>query len=219
MLWHDYETYDLKPVFLPYLFEDRQKNVTRFRSSQKGLAAIATRGDENADLRVRSIAAEDYASAEAQRKIIEQPWGTAQILASAPFEHHEGCGTHIVGVAAKIRNKFTKGSATRPLRLCHQAGLVKLGNVAIDGTKMLANASTQRSLSHKALSEHEQYWKATVKRMLIEAENTDQQEDQRYGKGRASDPLPEELAHAQSRLARIQQAKAETKRGNQKGTA
>src|SRR5579859_7594182 len=95
------------------------------------------------------------------------------------------------------------------LRLCHRAGLVKLGHVALDGTKMLANASTQRSLSHQKLAEHEQYWKHIVARLLVEAENTDQQEDERFGKGQAGDPLPEELAHAQKRLERIRQAKAE----------
>jgi transposase len=95
------------------------------------------------------------------------------------------------------------------LRLCHKAGLVKLGNVALDGTKMLANASTHRSVPHKKLSEHELYWKTVVAQLLTEAEKTDEREDQQFGRGRGSDPLPEELAHAQSRLKRIQQAKAE----------
>jgi transposase len=98
------------------------------------------------------------------------------------------------------------------LRLCHKAGLVKLGNVALDGTKILANASTQHSVSHRKLGEQEQHWKAVVARLLVEAEKTDQQEDDHFGKGQASDPLPEELAHAQSRLQRIQEAKAELER-------
>jgi transposase len=98
------------------------------------------------------------------------------------------------------------------LRLCRKAGLVKLGNVALDGTKMLANASTQRSVSHQRLQEYEQYWKAVVARLLVEAEKIDRQEDERFGKGQADDPLPEELAHAQSRLQRIQQAKVELER-------
>jgi transposase len=98
------------------------------------------------------------------------------------------------------------------LRLCHKAGLVKLGSVALDGTKMLANASTQHSVSHQRLQENEQYWKTIVARLLVEAEKTDRQEDERFGKGQAGDTLPEELAHAQSRLQRIQQAKAELER-------
>jgi transposase len=95
------------------------------------------------------------------------------------------------------------------LRLCHKAGLVKLGNVALDGTKMLANASTHRSVTHRQLGGREQYWKAVIARLLVEAEKTDKQEDEKFGRGQSGDPLPEELAHAQSRLQRIQQAKAE----------
>src|SRR6185437_5629522 len=95
------------------------------------------------------------------------------------------------------------------LRLCHQAGLVKLGNVALDGTKILANASTHRSATHQQLSEREQHWKAVIARLLVEAEKTDEREDQQFGRGERGDSLPEELAHAQSRLTRIQQAKAE----------
>jgi hypothetical protein len=86
---------------------------------------------------------------------------------------------------------------------------VKLGNVAIDGTKILANASTRRSATHQKLSERERYWETAVERLLAEAQRTDEQEDRRFGKGQPADPLPEELASAQSRLERIRQAKAE----------
>lgn len=95
------------------------------------------------------------------------------------------------------------------LRLCHKAGLVKLGSVALDGTKILANASTHRSVTHEQLRESEHYWKAMIARLLVEAEKTDQSEDQQFGREQRGDTLPGELAHAQSRLARIQQAKAE----------
>ncbi len=95
------------------------------------------------------------------------------------------------------------------LRLCQKAGLVKLGNVAIDGTKIMANASTRRSVPYQKLTEREQYWKETVDRLLAEAQKTDQEEDQLWGKGQPADPLPPELANAQSRLQRIRQAKRE----------
>jgi len=95
------------------------------------------------------------------------------------------------------------------LQLCAKAGLVKLGKVAVDGTKILANASPHRSATHAQLSEREQYWKAAIAHLLIEAEKTDQREDQQFGPGNIGDSLPEELAHAHSRLERIQQAKAE----------
>jgi transposase len=101
------------------------------------------------------------------------------------------------------------GLFVQALRLCQKAGLVKLGNVAIDGTKIMANASTRRSVPYQKLTEREQYWKEAVERLLAEAQLTDQEEDQRWGKGQPADPLPPELANAQSRLERIRQAKRE----------
>lgn len=95
------------------------------------------------------------------------------------------------------------------LKLCQKAGLVKLGNVAIDGTKIMANASTRRSVSYQRISDREQYWQNEVQRLLKQAQQTDKQEDQRYGQGEPAAALPDELAHAQSRLQRLQQAKAE----------
>ena len=50
------------------------------------------------------------------------------------------------------------GLFVQALRLCQKAGLVKLGNVAIDGTKIMANASTRRSVPYEKLTEREQYW-------------------------------------------------------------
>jgi transposase len=92
------------------------------------------------------------------------------------------------------------------LRLCQKAGLVKLGNVAIDGTKMKANANAWRSMNYQKLSEREQHWRAEVARLLSHAQQMDREEDQRPEPG---DRLPEELANAQRRLERLQQAKAE----------
>ena len=101
------------------------------------------------------------------------------------------------------------GLFLQALRLCEKAGLVKLGNVAIDGTKILANASTRRSVTHQKLRAQEQYWETAIEQLLAEAQRTDEQEDQRFGKGQPADPLPAELASAQSRLERIRRAKAE----------
>lgn len=93
------------------------------------------------------------------------------------------------------------------LRLCQRAGLVKLGNVALDGTKLQANASIERSFSHPLLSKHERKLQDTVQQLLSQAEQTDRQEDERYGKGRGGDELPPELANAESRLKKIREAK------------
>jgi transposase len=94
------------------------------------------------------------------------------------------------------------------LRLCEKAGLVKLGNVAIDGTKILANASTRRSVPYEKIQERVAYWEKVVADLLAAAEQTDEQEDQRYGKGQPADPLPPDLADAQRRLQKLREAKA-----------
>jgi transposase len=93
------------------------------------------------------------------------------------------------------------------LRLCQKAGLVKLGNVSIDGTKVMANASTHRSVPYQKLKEREKYWKETVERLLAEAQKTDEAEDRRYGVGKPADPLPPDLAQARRRLEAIRKAK------------
>jgi transposase len=95
------------------------------------------------------------------------------------------------------------------LRLCRKAGLVKLGHVALDGTKMKANASKHKAMSYERMSKEDERLKAKVKGLLAEAERVDAEEDDRYGKDRRGDELPEELRHATTRRARIRQLKAE----------
>src|SRR5271154_6069549 len=101
------------------------------------------------------------------------------------------------------------GLFVQALRLCQKAGLVKLGNVAIDGTKIKANASTHRSVDYQKISEREQHWRSEVERLMNQAQQTDQEEDRRFGVSQPADPLPEDLANAQKRLQRLQQAKTE----------
>ena len=98
------------------------------------------------------------------------------------------------------------------LRLCQKAGLIKLGTIALDGTKIAANASRQRSRCYERLMEKEQELAATVEKLLAEAQATDQQEEARYGAGRRGDELPAGLATAERQLARIRAAKQELER-------
>ena len=98
------------------------------------------------------------------------------------------------------------------LQLCERAGLVKLGHVAIDGTKIKANASKYQSMTYAGLTEAEQKLAATVARLLAEAERVDEAEDQLYGPGKRGDELPEELRDSKSRLARIRELKADLER-------
>lgn len=96
------------------------------------------------------------------------------------------------------------GLFLQALRLCQKAGLVKLGHVAIDGTKLQASASIHKSMSYAQVKEQEQHWKQQVEEMLRCASETDEAEQR--GKDAV---LPAELAHAQTRLKRLEQAKRE----------
>jgi transposase len=95
------------------------------------------------------------------------------------------------------------------LRLCQRAGLVKLGHVALDGTKVKANASKHKAMSYGRMEEAEKKLEAEVKGLLAEAERVDAEEDGKYGKGKRGDELPAELARRESRLRKIREAKAE----------
>lgn len=101
-----------------------------------------------------------------------------------------------------------KGLFVQVLELCQEAGLVKLGHVALDGTKVKANASKHTAMSYGRMKEKEEELKRQIEELLARAEETDQAEDQKYGKGKRGDELPEELARRESRLRKIQEAKA-----------
>ena len=101
------------------------------------------------------------------------------------------------------------GLFTQALLLCEKAGLVKLGHVAIDGTKIKANASKHKAMSYARMGETEARLKQEIEALLAQAEATDATEDAQYGKGRRGDELPEELRRRESRLRKIAQAKAE----------
>jgi transposase len=94
------------------------------------------------------------------------------------------------------------------LRLCQKAGLVKLGHVSLDGTKMKANASKHKAMSYEYMEKRERELREQVEKLLAQAEAADAAEDELYGRGRRGEELPKELAFKQSRLKKIQQAKA-----------
>src|SRR5207245_1503383 len=98
------------------------------------------------------------------------------------------------------------------LRLCQQAGLVKLGHVALDGTKVKANASKHKAMSYARMGEAEKKLEAEVKALLAEAARVDAEEDGKYGKGKRGDELPAELRRRETRRAKIREAKAALER-------
>jgi len=86
--------------------------------------------------------------------------------------------------------------------------MVKLGHVALDGTKVKANASKHKAMSYARMEETEKKLEEEVQALLQEAERVDEEEDGKYGKGKRGDELPKELARRESRLKKIREAKA-----------
>lgn len=97
------------------------------------------------------------------------------------------------------------------VRLADKAGLVKLRHVAIDGTKIKANASKHSAMSYGYMKKEEQRLREEIERMLKEADEIDRLEDKEYG-DKSGWELPEELSTREKRLKAIRRAKAELER-------
>ena len=95
------------------------------------------------------------------------------------------------------------------LRLCQAAGLVKLGHVAVDGTKLRANASKHRAMSYQHMMQQEPKLAAEVASWLNHAEAADAAEDAQHGADCRGDETPDWMADKQRRLERIRAAKAQ----------
>lgn len=93
------------------------------------------------------------------------------------------------------------------LRVAREMGLKRLGHLAVDGTKMRANASKHKAMSYGRMEESARKLDEQVQRLLEEAAALDAEEDARYGKGQRGDELPEELQDEATRLERMRQAK------------
>jgi transposase len=108
----------------------------------------------------------------------------------------------------RLHRKALAGLFVQVLKLCQRAGLVKLGQVAVDGTKMQANASKHKAMSYVRMQAEEKRLQEEVERLLANADDVDAQEDALYGVGQRSLELPEELKRRETRLKKIRQAKA-----------
>jgi len=112
---------------------------------------------------------------------------------------------------ARFRERHSEALADlfgETLRLCSEAGLLQLGSLALDGTKLRANASRHKAMSYERMERAEAELAAEVETLLAEAADTDRAEDELYGPDRRGDELPDELARRESRLQRIREAKA-----------
>ena len=91
--------------------------------------------------------------------------------------------------------------------LGREMGMVRLGRLGIDGTKVRANASRRKAMSYGRMRERERQLKEEIEQLLKQAQQQDGEEDERYGEDRRGDELPEELRRREDRLAAIEAAK------------
>ena len=124
------------------------------------------------------------------------------IVAGDPPDHRTICDfrkRHLTALA---------GLFVQVLKLAEKAGLVKLGHVALDGTKIKANASKHKAMSYGRMKERDAELQAEVDGWLAAAEAADTEEDKLHGAKRG-DEMPKWVADKQRRIAKIRAARAE----------
>jgi hypothetical protein len=92
------------------------------------------------------------------------------------------------------------------VRIAKEVGLVKLGTVAIDGTKVKASASKHKAMSYGRMKTEEERLQAEIEDLTSRASQTDVQEDALYGAENSGDEIPEELKRREGRLKKIREA-------------
>jgi hypothetical protein len=107
----------------------------------------------------------------------------------------------------KLHLNALQGLFEQVLKLALTAGAIKLGRVALDGSKIKANASKHKAMSYKRMKEEGRNLRSEVRQLLNQAKAADDEEDERYGKDKSGDELPEELSRRETRLKRIREAK------------
>ena len=107
----------------------------------------------------------------------------------------------------KLHLKALEEMFQQLLQLTLETGTMKLGRVALDGSKVKGNASKHKAMSYGRMEETEKRLREEVRKLLRQAAATDKEEDQRYGGDRRGDELPEELQRRETRIARIREAK------------
>jgi transposase len=107
----------------------------------------------------------------------------------------------------KLHLKALEELFQQMLRLTLETGMMKLGRVALDGSKVKGNASKHKAMSYGRMKETEKRLREEIRKLLKQAEAADQEEDSRYGRDRRGDELPEELQRRETRIARIREAK------------
>ena len=125
-----------------------------------------------------------------------------RLLAADNFPSHRTIADFRHRHLAEFRELFVQ-----LVQMAREAGLVKLGTVAVDGSKVRANASKRKAMTYKRMKREEKRLRQEIRELMERAGKTDAVEDRRYGKDRRGDALPKELADRKQRLATIQAAK------------
>jgi len=116
---------------------------------------------------------------------------------------------------AQFRQRFReelKDLFRQVLQLCRKAGLVRLGHVSLDGTKVRANASKHKAMSYGRMLSKERELEEEVRRWFEEGERQDAEEDEAYGPDDDGYSLPQELRESEKRLETIRAAKERLER-------
>ncbi len=125
-----------------------------------------------------------------------------RVLAANQHPDHDS-----VAEFRKRHLKALSGLFLEVLELCQRSGLVKLGHVALDGTKIQANASKHKAMSYERMCDAQRQLEQEVSELLGKAQEADAEEDRQHGLGQRGGQLPEELRRRESRLNKIREAK------------
>ena len=125
-----------------------------------------------------------------------------RVLASENFPAHRTISDFRQQHLKELGRLFVK-----VVRLAQEIGLLKIGTLAVDGSKVKANASKHKSMSYDRMKQQQRSLKQQIKEILEEAEAIDAYEDELYGKDNTGDELPEKLRRREDRLAEIASAK------------
>ncbi len=210
--WKIDETHLLPPSVQDYVAEDHLSrlivSVVRESLDLSEIAGSYTSGlgqppfdpQMMAALLLHSYASGLYSSRRIARATVEQA-DFMMIVAGDPPDFRT------ISDFRKRHLKALAGLFVQVLKLAEKAGLVKLGHVALDGTKIKANASKHKAMSYERMKKREAELQAEVDRWVVAAEAADAQEDKLYGQKRG-DEMPDWVADKQRRLEKIREAKA-----------
>jgi len=181
------EELDLTPFYAPYLGDGRRKMPYEPSMMLKVLVYAYISGV--------------FSSRKIARKLEEDV--AFRVLGAGNFPSHR-----TICDFRKRHLKDFKALFMELVRLAREAGLVRLGTLAVDGTKVRANASKHKAMSYRRMQEEERRLSDEIASMCRQAGDVDEAEDARFGADRRGDEVPDELAHRESRLEKIRAAKA-----------